>query len=142
MGLVVLGHREDGDHRDGAVLADLTARALVHRRKVGVEVAGIAAAAGDFLLRRTDLTQGLGVVRDIRQNDEHVHAAVEREIFRSGQRHARRCDTLDRGVVGKVGEEHRAVDGTGALELVDKEFRFFKRDADGRKHNGKVALAV
>ena len=47
----------------------------------------------------------------------------------------RRCKVLE--VNGD-----RAVDGAGALELVDKEFRFFKRDADGRKHNGKVALAV
>ena len=71
-----------------------------------------------------------------------MHAAVEREIFRSGQRHARRRDTLDRGVVGKVREQHRAVNSAGALEFVDEELRFFKRDANGREHNGKVALAV
>ena len=71
-----------------------------------------------------------------------MHAAVEGEIFRSGQRHARRRDTLDRGVVGKVCEQHRAVDGAGALEFIDEELRFFKCDADGGKDNGKVALAV
>ena len=71
-----------------------------------------------------------------------MHTAVEGEIFCSGQRHARRRDTLDRGVVGKVREQHRAVDGAGALEFVDEELRFFKCDADGGKDNGKVALAV
>ena len=132
----------NGDHRDGAVLADLTPRALVHRRKVGVEVARIAAASGDLLLRRADLAQRLGVVRDIRQDDEHVHPAVEGEILRGGERHARRCDTLNGGVVGKVREEHRAVDGAGALEFVDEVLRLFKCDADGGEHDGKVALAV
>ena len=117
VGLVVLGHGEDGDEGDGAGLAQLTAGPLVDGGQVGIEVAGIAAAAGDLLFRRADLAQGFCVVRDIRQNDEHVHTAVEGEIFCGGQRHARRRDTLDRGVVGKVREQHRAVDGAGALKL-------------------------
>ena len=71
-----------------------------------------------------------------------MHPAVESEILCGGQRHARRRDTLDRGVVGKVREQHRAVDGAGALEFVDEELRFFKCDADGGKDNSKVALAV
>ena len=71
-----------------------------------------------------------------------MHPAVKGQVFRGGQRHARRCDTLNGGVVGKVGKEHRAVDGAGALEFVDEVFRLFKRDADGGKHDGKVALAV
>ena len=71
-----------------------------------------------------------------------MHAAVECQILCGGQRHARRRDTLDRRVVGKVGEQHRAVDGTGALEFVDKELGFFKRDADGGEDDGEVALAV
>ncbi len=65
VGLVVLGHGQDRNHGDRAGLADAAACALVERGKVGVQVAGVAAAAGDFLLGRGDLTQRLGVVGDI-----------------------------------------------------------------------------
>ena len=56
MGLVVLGHGQDGYHRDGALLAYAAAGAFVHLSQVGVQIAGVAAAAGDFLLRRGYLT--------------------------------------------------------------------------------------
>ena len=82
--------------------AHTAAGALVHRRKVGVQIAGIAAAAGDFLLRGGDLAQRFGVVRDIGQDDENVHVLFKRQILRGGQRHTRRGDTLDGGVVCKV----------------------------------------
>ena len=50
VGLVVLGHGEDGDEGDGAALAQLPPRPLIEGGQVGVEVAGVAPAAGHLLL--------------------------------------------------------------------------------------------
>ena len=134
---VVLGHGQDRDHRDRALLALAAAGALVHRRKVGVEIAGIAAAAGNFLLGRGDLAQRLGVVRDVGQDDQHLHVLLEGQILGGGQRHTRSGDTLDGRVVGEVGEDDRAVDGAGAAEVVDEVLGLLKGDADGREDDGE-----
>ena len=88
--------------------------ALVDGREVGVEVAGVAAAAGDFLARGGDLAQRLAVVGHVGEDDEHVHVALERQVLGGGERHARGRDALDGRVVGEVEEEHRALDGRGA----------------------------
>ena len=77
--------------------------------------------AGDLLLGGRDLTKGLGVVGDIRQDDQHVHALFKGQVLGSGQSHTGRGDTLHGGVVGQVGEQHGALDGAGALELADEE---------------------
>src|SRR5574344_1560781 len=49
---VVFRHGQDRNLGDTALLAPDTSRALVHRRKVGVEVTGITASAGNFFARR------------------------------------------------------------------------------------------
>ena len=106
--------------------------------KVGVQVAGVAAAAGDFLLCGGDLTQGFGVVGDVGQDDQDVHALVECQVFRSGQRHTRGGDTFHGRIVCQVDEQNGTVDGAGAAEFFHEEFRFFKGDADGGKDDGEV----
>src|SRR5699024_6103972 len=100
VGLVILRHGEDGDHGDGTLVAQLPAGTLIHGGKVGVEVTGIAAAAGDFLPGGGDLTEGFRVVGDIRQDNQHVHALFKGQIFRSGQGHTGGRNTLNSGVVG------------------------------------------
>ena len=89
--------------RDGAGACPRVRPARSYMRgKVGVQVAGIAAAAGDFLACGGDLAQRLGVVGDIGQDDQDVHALLKRQILRGGQRHTRRGDTLDGRVVRQV----------------------------------------
>ena len=126
------------DQCDRGLLPLLLSRALVHRREVGVHIAGIAAAAGDLLLRGGDLAQRLGVVCDIRQDHEHMHILFKGQILRGGQGHTGGGDTLDGRVVCQVGEQHGPVDGSGALEVLDKELGFLKGDADGGEHHGEV----
>ena len=99
-------------------LAQLAARPLIHGGKVGIQVAGVAAAAGNLLPGGGYLPQRLGVVGDIRQDHQHVHSLFKGQILGGGERHTGRGDTLDGRVVGQVGEQHRAVDGAGAAELV------------------------
>ena len=57
------------------------------------------------------------------------------EVFRSSQRHAGCCDTLNGRVVCKVYKHDRAVDGARLAEAFDEEVRFLKRDTHSRKHN-------
>ena len=137
VGLVVLGHGQDRDHGDGALVPDAAACALVHGGKVGVHVAGVAAAAGDFLLGGGDLTQSLGVVGDVGQDDQHVHVLLKGQVLGGGQGHARGGDTFDSRVVRKVREDHGAVDGAGAAEVVDEVLGLLKGDADGGEDDGE-----
>ena len=142
MGLVILRHGEDGDHGDGSFLAHLAAGTLVHGSQVGVQVAGVAAAAGDFLLSRRNLTQSLGVVGNVGENDQHVHVLLKGQILRGGQGHTGGGDTLDGRVVGQVGEQNGTVNGAGALKLADEELRLLEGDTDGSEDHGEVGLAV
>ena len=111
VGLVVFGHRQDRHQGDGALLALDAAGALVDRRQVGVQVAGIAAPAGHFLAGGGDLAQRLAVVGHVGQDDQHVHVQLEGQVLGGGQGHARRGDALDGRVVGQVDEQDRALDG-------------------------------
>ena len=142
VGLVVLGHGQDGDEGDGALLAHLAAGPLVDGGQVGVQVARIAPAARHLLLGGRHLTEGLGVVGDVGEDDQHVHILLEGQVLRGGEGHAGCGDTLHGGVVGQVGEQHRPVDGAGAAELLDEEVGLLKGDADGGEHHGEVARVV
>lgn len=46
-----------------------------------------------------------------------MHILLKGQVLRGGEGHAGGGDALHGGVVGQVGEEHRPVDGPGALEL-------------------------
>ena len=140
MGLIVLGHGEDRNHRYAAGLALLPACALVYRSKVGVHISGISAAAGDFLSRRRNFTQSVRVVRDISQYNKDMHSAVKREIFRGGQSHLGRCDTLDGGVVCEVREHNGSVERAGASEALDKVVRLLEGYTHCRKDNGELLV--
>ena len=71
-----------------------------------------------------------------------MHVLLKRQILGGGQGHAGRGDTLHGGVVGQVGEQYRALDGTGALELPDEELRLLEGDADGGEYHGEVGAVV
>ena len=140
MGFVVLGHGENRDQRNGAVLASQSACSLIERREVGVHIAGIAAASGNLLTRRRNLTERVGVVGDVGHDNEHVHAQIESEIFRCGQRHFWGGDTLDRGVVRKVDEHDGSVDRAGLLEGLDEVIRLLKGDTHCGENNGELLV--
>ena len=138
VGLVVLGHGENGYHSDRAFLAYAASCALIHRCKVGVEVAGIAAASGNFLLRSRNLTQSLCIVGNVRKDYKNVHILFKRQILSGGKRHARRCDTLNCRVVSEVCEKNGSVNSACAAELLYEVFRLLEGDADSGKNNGEV----
>ena len=71
-----------------------------------------------------------------------MHTALEREIFRAGQRHSRSCDTLYRGVVSKVGKQYRSFYRARAFEIVHEVLRFFKRNTYGGEHDSKFSVAA
>ncbi len=71
-----------------------------------------------------------------------MHALLKGEVLRGGQRHARRRDTLNRGVGGEVREENGALHRAGAAELVGEELSLLERDADGGKHDGEARAVI
>src|SRR5699024_6044110 len=109
VGDVVAGHGEDGDLSHRALAALDNAGALVQRRQVGVEVAGVALTAGDLALGGGELTQSLTVAGHIGKDDQDVLAQVKGQVLSDGQRRTGRDDTLDDGVVGQVQQHDHAV---------------------------------
>ena len=71
-----------------------------------------------------------------------MHSKVKGQVLSGRQCHTRGGNALDRRIIGQVGKQHRAVDGAGTAELIDKEFRFLKGDTDGGENYSKVALAI
>lgn len=69
----------------------------------------------------TDLTEGVGVRRHVRQDDQHVQVALVGEVLGRGQSQTRRDDTLDRGVVREVEEQGRPLHRPALLEVVPEE---------------------
>ena len=139
---VVVGHRQDRQLRDRALAALDAAGTLVDGREVGVHVAGIAAATRDLFARGRDLAQRLAVVRHVREDDEHLHVLLEREVLGDGQRAARREQPLDRGVVGEVQEEDDSLERAGLLELLHEEARLAVRDAHRAEDDGELLAGL
>ena len=71
-----------------------------------------------------------------------MHPAVKREIFRGGQSHLRRCDTLDGGVVCEVREHNGSVERAGASEALDKVVRLLEGYTHCRKDNGELLVVA
>ena len=133
MGLVVLRHGEDRDHRDGAVFSLLPSRTLIEGSQVRIHVSGISAASRHFLAGGRHLTQSVRIVGDIRQDDQNMHPFFKRKVLRRRQRHARRRDTFYRRIVGKIHKQYGTVDGSRLLKTLDKKIGFLKRNT----HRGK-----
>ena len=89
---IVVGHRENRHLCDRTAAALNDARALVKRREVGIQIPRKALAPGDFALGGAELAQRLAVGGDIGHDDQHVHPALKRKVFRHSQRTARRQD--------------------------------------------------
>ena len=138
MGLVVFRHGQDGDLGDGTLLALDTAGPFVHGRKVGVQVTGVAAAAGDFFTGCGNFAKGVGVVGDIGDDDQYVHAQFVGQVFGSGDGHTRGGDTFYRRVVGQVDEHNGTGQRAGAVKVFHEVVGFFEGDTYGREYNGEA----
>ena len=75
------------------------------------------------------------------EDDEHLHVLLERQVLRDRQRAPRSEQALDRGVVGQVQEEHDALEGARALELLHEEGRLAMGDAHRTEHDGELLTA-
>ena len=142
VGHVVLGHGQDGDHGDGALVVPDTARPLIHGGQVRVHVARVAAAPRHLLAGRGDLPQGLGIVGDVGDDDQHVHAQIVGQILRRGDGHTGGGDTLDGRVVGQVDEGDGPLDGAGLSEIADEEVRLLEGDAHGGEDHGELFVGT
>ena len=69
-----------------------------------------------------------------------MHTLVKGKVLRGGERHFRRCNTLNGRVVGKVREHYRPVKRTGLPERFGEEVRLLKRDTHCGKNNGKLLV--
>ena len=140
VGDVVVGHREDRQLRHRPVAPADHAGPLEDRGEVGVHVAGIAPPSGNLLPGGAQLAQRLAVVGDVGQHDEHVHAALERQVLRLRQREPGRQQALDGRVAGAVEVEHAAREGVARLEAPEEVLRLplgeAERDEDHRERLG------
>ena len=71
-----------------------------------------------------------------------MHSAVECEIFRGGQSHLRRCDTLDGRVVCEVREHNGSVERASASEALDEIVRLLEGYTHSRKDNGELLVVA
>src|SRR2546427_5375913 len=142
VGPVVIRDRHDRNLGDAARPSVNAPRPLVDRREVGVCVAGISPASRHFFACGADLAERLRIVRHVCQDDEDVHADLVREILGRCQRHPRRDESLDRGVVREVEEQGRPLQGAGAVEVVHEDAGVLVGDAHCRKDDAERVLAA
>ena len=115
-----------------------TAGPFVHGRKVGVQITGVAAAAGDFFTGCGNFAEGVGVVGDIGDDNQYVHAQFVGEVFGSGDGHTRGGDTFYRRVVGQVDEHNGTGQRAGTVKVFHEEVGFFEGDTYRREYDGEA----
>src|SRR2546427_2124027 len=142
VGPVVVGDRHDRDLGDAARPALDPPGPFIDRRQIGVRVAGIPATTGHLFARGADLTQRLRVVRHVRQDHQDVHADFVRQVLGRRQRHPRRDEPFDRGVVREVEEQDRPLEGARALEVVHEDSGVLVGDAHRREDDAEWLLAA
>ncbi|MPM66322.1 hypothetical protein SDC9_113229 [bioreactor metagenome] len=140
MRYVVFRHGENRNHRDGTRVATDSARSFIHAGKVGIQIAGVAAPSGDFFSGSGDFAKGFCVIRNVRDDNQHVHAKLICQIFRCGDRHARGRDAFDGGIIREIDKRNRLFNCARLSKIADEEIRFFKRDADRGKHDGEILI--
>src|SRR2546426_8398843 len=141
VGPVVVGDRHDRDLGDAARPALDSPGPFIDRRQIGVRVAGISPASRHLFACGADLTQRLRVVRHVRQDHEDVHTDFVREVLGRRQRHPRRDEPFDRGVVCEVEEQDRPLEGARALEVVHEDAGVLVGDAHRREDDAERVLA-
>ncbi len=133
MGDVVVGHRHDRQQGERPGPAVDSPGPLEQGRQVRVQVAWVAAPAGDLLARCPELSERLAVRQDVGQDDEHVQPEVEGQVLAQGERTAGGEQAFDRRIVGQVEEEGEPVERSGTDERLAEEVRL----AAGDPHRGE-----
>ncbi len=95
----IVRHGQDRYLRDGAVPAFNTPCALVDCRQVGIHVSRVASSTGHFFSSGRDLTQGVAVRRQIRENDQHMLFELIGVILGCRESESRSDDALNATVV-------------------------------------------
>ncbi len=139
---VVLGHRENRNLRDRPLLAFDPACTLVDRGEVGVEIAGVTPPAGDLSAGSGDLAKRLAVVREVDQDDQHVHVLLVGQVLGRRERHTGQRNPLDRRVIRKVHEQDGALDGAGPPKVRDEELGFLEGDSHGGKDHRELLAGL
>ncbi|KAI0564002.1 hypothetical protein FGB62_31g125 [Gracilaria domingensis] len=137
---VIVGHGENGQLRDGARAALHAAGTFVDGGQIGVHVTRVSTATRHLLTRGRHLSKRVSVRAHVGEDDEHVHAALVREVLGGGEGEARRDDTFDGGVVGQVEEERDLAHGAVLLKVLPEEARGLHVDSHGGEHDGKVGV--
>ena len=140
VGDVVIGHGQQDQLGERTGLAGDAPGTFVQAGEVGIHITRVAAPSGDVFTGRRDFTQRLAVIGDVGHNHQHVQAVRESQVFRGGQRGARRQDALDGRIIGEIDEQHRAVHGPTGAELVHKVRRLAVGDTNGGEdHRERLA---
>src|SRR3989442_4721356 len=142
VGPIVVRDRHDRDLGDAARPPVDPPGPFVDGRQVGVGVARISPAPRHLFARGADLTQRLRIVRHVRQDHEDVHTDFVREVLCRRQRHPRRDEPFDRGVVREVEEQDRPFQGARALEVVHEDAGVLVGDAHRREDDAEWLLAA
>ena len=140
MGLIVLGHGQDWDHGNASLLASLPPCSFINGGKIRVHISRVTAASGHFFPRCGHFTERVCIVRDICQDNKHVHILFKRKVLCRCQRHLRRCDTLDGRIVCKIDEQDGTVESSCLAETLYEKVGFLKCDTHCCKYNGEVLI--
>mmetsp|Transcript_12476 Transcript_12476/g.56228 ORF Transcript_12476/g.56228 Transcript_12476/m.56228 type:complete len:326 (+) Transcript_12476:60-1037(+) len=139
---VVVGHGQYGQLGDGPFPPLDPSRALVDGGEIRVHVAWVAPAPRHLLPRRGNLSQRVGVRAHVRQDDQHVLAALVRQVLRRGERDARGDDALDRRIVREVEEEDNLLERPVALEISSEKIRRLEVHAHRREDDAKLVIPL
>ena len=97
---------------------------------------------GNFAAGRADFAQALAIVRHIRQQHEHVLAAVKGQVLRQGQGDPRREKALHARRIGQGKEHDGAGQRAGIPEIADEELGHVMLHAHGGEHDGELDLLL
>jgi len=138
VGDVVFGHRENRHLSDGTACTADSSGAFVNRRKIGVQISRVATATGDFFSLSGDFAEGFGVICEIGENHENMHAFFEGEVLGETECHSRNGDSLDDWVGGGVDEKGGFFDGSCFFKFSLEKHRFLEGDAHRTEHDGEI----
>ena len=94
----IVRHSQDRDLCDGAVSSFDTSCALVDGGQIRVHVTGVTTTTWHFFSGGGNLTQGIAVRRQVRQDDQDMLLQLVSVVFSRGQRKTRSDDTLDTAI--------------------------------------------
>mmetsp|Transcript_12047 Transcript_12047/g.33351 ORF Transcript_12047/g.33351 Transcript_12047/m.33351 type:complete len:393 (-) Transcript_12047:710-1888(-) len=139
---VIVGHRQDRQLRDGALPPFDPSGPLVDSGQIRVHVSGVSSPSGHLLSGSRDFSQGVGVRGHIRQNDQHVLAALVREVLCRGQGNSRGDNPLNRRIVRQVEEKDDLLQRAVLLEILLEEGRRLHVHSHGSEDDGEVLLLL